>query len=476
MKNLVTFVSVIILSASLLAQAPQMFSYQAVVRGVNNELVANKLVGMKISLLQGSESGSAVFIETHKPTANENGLVSIVIGGGTLVKGTFANIDWSKGPYFIKTETDPAGGTNYGLSTISQLLSVPYAIHAKTAENIIGGGNILPSGGENGQSLTICDGVPTWTTGGLCPGKIKGLSCNFNWASNATVNFTAESPLNFSCPISYNGGNGGYIASQKVSSTGLTGLTASLNEGFLANGEGILNYMISGIPTTSGIATFTISVGDKTCFFSIPVKEAIKVSDVDGNTYKTVVIGNQIWIAENLKVTKYNDGTVIPNITDSAKWTKLNTGAFSYFNNDLTNNTKYGKLYNWYAVNPTSNGGKNVCPVDWHVPKINEWNTLISYLGGEKVAGGKMKEVGTINWNKPNTDASNSTLFSALPGGFRDDLGNYGEIGEIGGWWSSTEVNNSTLVLGLVLESQNVNIEIVDINKVFGLSIRCIKD
>ena len=115
MKKLVTFVSVIILSASLLAQAPQTFSYQAVVRGVNNELVANKLVGMKISLLQGSESGSAVFIETHKPTANENGLVSIVIGGGTLVKGTLANIDWSKGPYFIKTEIDPAGNSNYSV-------------------------------------------------------------------------------------------------------------------------------------------------------------------------------------------------------------------------------------------------------------------------------------------------------------------------------------------------------------------------
>ncbi len=146
MNKIFTVLSAVLISANLWAQAPQSFSYQAVIRGSNNDLVANKPVGMKISLLKGSETGTAVYVETHKPTSNANGLVSIAIGGGAVVSGTFASIDWSKGPYFVKTETDPAGGTSYSLSSVSQLLSVPYAIHAKTAESIVGGN----AGGGNG--------------------------------------------------------------------------------------------------------------------------------------------------------------------------------------------------------------------------------------------------------------------------------------------------------------------------------------
>jgi len=143
------FISALLISASLWAQAPQKFSYQAVIRNANNELVANKQVGMKISLLQTSETGTAVYLETHAPTTNANGLVSIAIGGGTKdpSSAAFTSVDWSNGPYFVKTETDPAGGTSYSLTTISQLLSVPYALHAKTAESIVNGNS---SGGNSG--------------------------------------------------------------------------------------------------------------------------------------------------------------------------------------------------------------------------------------------------------------------------------------------------------------------------------------
>jgi hypothetical protein len=130
MKKIFTLVSAALLSASLWAQSPQSFSYQAVVRGANNALVAKKQVGMKISLLQGSETGTAVYAETHTPTSNENGLVSIAIGAGSIESGTFTTIDWSKGPYFVKTETDPTGGTSYSLTSTSQLMSVPYALYA----------------------------------------------------------------------------------------------------------------------------------------------------------------------------------------------------------------------------------------------------------------------------------------------------------------------------------------------------------
>jgi len=138
MKKIITICAALIMTASVFAQAPEKMSYQAVVRDGSNALVTSTAVGMQLSILQGSASGTAVYVETQTPTSNANGLVSVEIGSGTVVSGTFATIDWSNGPYFIKTETDPTGGTSYTITGTSQLLSVPYALHAKTAESVTG--------------------------------------------------------------------------------------------------------------------------------------------------------------------------------------------------------------------------------------------------------------------------------------------------------------------------------------------------
>jgi len=139
MKKLYTLLTAVTLTASAFAQVPEKLSYQAVVRDAGNALVTTTGVGMQISILQGSASGTAVYVETQTPNTNINGLVSIEIGSGTLVSGMFNTIDWSNGPYFIKTETDPTGGTIYTITGTSQLMSVPYALHANTADSIIGG-------------------------------------------------------------------------------------------------------------------------------------------------------------------------------------------------------------------------------------------------------------------------------------------------------------------------------------------------
>lgn len=139
MKKIITICAAIIMTASLWAQSPEKMSYQAVVRDGSNNLVTSSAVGMQISILQGSPSGTAMYVETQTPTTNANGLVSIEIGAGTVVSGDFTTINWANGPYFIKTETDPAGGISYTITGISQLLSVPYALHAKTAETVTGG-------------------------------------------------------------------------------------------------------------------------------------------------------------------------------------------------------------------------------------------------------------------------------------------------------------------------------------------------
>ncbi len=139
--------------------------------------------------------------------------------------------------------------------------------------------------------------------------------------------------------------------------------------------------------------------------------------DIEGNEYKTIQIGNQTWMAENLRTTKYNDGSSIPVVNDNISWLNLTTAAYCWYDNDISRKDIYGALYNWHTV--TSG---NLCPAGWHVPKNEEWTVLTAYLGGESVAGGKLKETGTAHWN-PNSDATNESGFTALPGGMRGNGG-----------------------------------------------------
>lgn len=136
MKKLYTFIAVLLMTASTFAQTPEKMSYQAVVRDSGDNLVSSQPVGMQISILQTTATGTAVYVETQTPTTNVNGLVTLEIGTGTVVSGDFTTIDWSTDSYFIKTETDPTGGSSYTITGTSQLLSVPYALHAKTAESV----------------------------------------------------------------------------------------------------------------------------------------------------------------------------------------------------------------------------------------------------------------------------------------------------------------------------------------------------
>ena len=307
-----------------------------------------------------------------------------------------------------------------------------------------------------------------------CAGvKITGTLTKDKVASNVTATLT------------YTGGNGKAFASQIVSSTGVVGLTAKLNGGNLTIGNGSLMYLIEGTPTTSGKASFSIALGGKSCTITLTVDDLAQtigipgpnITDADNNTYKTVTIGTQQWMAENLKTSKYSDGTMILNITDDTQWQNNTTAAWANYNNSDSLDKKYGKLYNWYAVSPTTNGNKNVCPTGWHVPTDAEWTVLTDYLGGESVAGGKMKEVSTTNWNSPNTDATNTSLFTGLPGGSRSyHPGDYYGIGNSVTWWSSTEYYSSFGAWTRRLNYGSGNASRDYSHKDYGLSIRCLKD
>jgi uncharacterized protein (TIGR02145 family) len=202
------------------------------------------------------------------------------------------------------------------------------------------------------------------------------------------------------------------------------------------------------------------------------------VKDIDGNVYKTVKIGTQTWIAENLKTTKYNDGTAIPLVTDDKAWEALTAPAYCWNKNDATiNKNTYGALYNWYTVNTNK-----LCPRDWHVSTDTEWTILTTYLGGESVAGGKLKETGTTHWESPNTGASNESGFTALSSGSRNYAGAFDYSGSNviffrsnGCWWSSTELYTFNAYYRRLYNSLSVVYRSLSV-KQSGYSVRCLRD
>jgi uncharacterized protein (TIGR02145 family) len=390
MKKLITLFLAILNTYFLFAQAPQRMSYQAVIRNSSDALVTNKVVGMRISILQGTAAGSSVYSEVHTPTANANGLVTIEIGGGANPSGNFANINWANGPYFIKTETDPAGSSNYTITGTSQLLSVPYALHSDDISVKV---SVFGDTLAIGKSKTII---------------IPGIS-NANYAT----------------------------------------------KGITAHSCGAANVHNS-----------TVAYGT--------------MMDQEGNQYRTIQIGDQTWMAENLRTTKYRNNEPILNLTDNTQWANNTTGAYCSYNNNTANDCPYGKLYNWYAVN----NANQLCPTGWHVPADAEWNILIANLDPSykpteigvqsDIASGKMKSTGTQYWLSPNTGATNSSGFSALPGGFRTGLGSFSGL-EPCFFWSSTQFNTPN-AWSRLLFSDNGNLIREFYNKVDGQSVRCLRD
>ena len=351
--------------STLWAQSPEKISYQAVIRNSNEALITNALIGMKISILKGAANGAAVYVETQTPLSNANGLVSIEIGTGSTT-GNFSDIDWTNGPFYIKTETDPTGGTAYNITGVSQLLSVPFALHSKTAQNV------AVSVSATGDTL--------------------------------------------------------YIGSEKW-------------------------VIVPGISVANAYTGTT-------------------VTDADGNVYPTVTIGTQEWMAENLRTTKYKNGTSIPLVTSASAWNALSTPGFCWYNNDQpTYGETYGALYNWFAVETW-----NLCPTGWHVPTDAEWTTLTDYLGGEPIAGQKLKEAGSAHWNESGYPGTNESGFNGRGAGMRTHLSaSFGEMKVYAVWWSATPYDPTESYLRNIWYG-DTDIERMSRDNRYGMSIRCMKN
>ncbi len=249
----------------------------------------------------------------------------------------------------------------------------------------------------------------------------------------------------------------------------------------IATGTGTFTSSISGlnINTTYYVKAYATNssgtaYGEQQVFNSKPY-DNLTVTDIDGNLYHTVTIGNQTWMAENLKTTRYRNGDAITNITDNYQWINANAGAYCWYDNDILNGVIYGALYNYFAVNDS----RKIAPAGWHIPSKEEWLTLINFLGGESVAGGKMKTTGTNYWLSPNEGASNLSGFNALPGGYRQKgTGVFLYKGTNCFFRTSNEelesgYDNSWHIM---LLNQNANTTTTFAQKTFGFSVRCIQN
>jgi len=234
------------------------------------------------------------------------------------------------------------------------------------------------------------------------------------------------------------------------------------------NGDGYVNVM-------DVIETVNIILGGS--LFECGIST---ITDADNNVYNTVLIGDQCWMKENLKTTKYRDGTDIPNVTNSSAWVNLTSGAYCWYDNSFFWKDYYGALYNWYATDPASNGNNQLCPEGWRVPTDQDYTTLSTYLGGTLHGGGKMKSTRTDpdphpRWLAPNTGATNESEFTALPAGSRVWNGSFSAMGTYCWLWTSTTQET----IFAYLRNLRHNSAILDrgsINKNNGQSVRCVKE
>lgn len=447
---------------------------------------------------------------TSNPTTSNSKTVD---GSGT---GAFASSLSGLTPgtvYYVRAYATNSVGTTYASEvsfTTSVTLALPTlspttVITSITTSTAISGGNVTSDGGASVIARGVC-----WSTSpnpttinfkttdgtgiGIFISNLTGLNPNTIYYVRAyatnSVGTAYGSELSFTTAIPL-------TIPALTATTTATGITASTaNSGGNVTSDGGATVTIRGVcwntssnPTTAnsktidgtgtGVFISNITGLNPNTVYYVRAYATNSVGSGYGSEMNftssasgTITICSQVWMDKNLTVSTYRNGDPIPLVTNAATWASLTTGAYCYHNNDPASEAIYGKIYNWYAVNDP----RGLAPLGWHVPTSAEWGTMITCLGGSSVAGGALKETGTSHWASPNTGATNSSGFTALPGGYRANTGTYSSVpGTITFWWTSTQVN-ATDAFEKGVENTSGNILNASYVKEAGSYVRCVKD
>jgi uncharacterized protein (TIGR02145 family) len=377
-------------------------------------------------------------------TAISGGTVTYDGGSPIIAKGVCW--DTSMNPMISDNHTNDGNETGNYISNLTNLMSNTLYYVRSFATNSLG-----TSYGEEITFTTLSYSTPIITTNPISDLTTNSVICGGNVIDDGGY-FVTERGVCWSTNE-----NPDISGSHVNSGTGIGTFDINIS-GLINNTLYYLRAYATNLLGTSYGENVTFTTGT--------------VTDVDGNVYTIILIGSQYWMGENLKVTHFSNGETIPLIVDNGQWSIQTDGAYCWYNNDeVTYGNTYGALYNWFTVD-----NRNLCPSGWHIPSDNEWSKLSSYLNGESFAGGKMKETGTIHWNSPNTDATNESGFTALPGGYRASNGaSFCNHGDNGTWWSSTE-DNANFAFSRHLYYNNSYLSSYSYYKEFGFSVRCVKD
>ena len=382
--------------------------------------------------------------------------------------------------------------------------------------NAYSGGQLTSDGGAHVSSMGVCwntSADPTvsnnktrdTTSLGLFTSHITGLTPNTMYYVKAYA--TNSEGTAYGDQVSF---TSAVIAVPTLITSGLKSvtLTTAASGGEISNDGGVavtvrgVCWNTTGLPTLadshtsdgSGSSQFFSTLTDltiNTTYFvrayatnsvgtgfgnEVQFTQSEPVVDTDGNAYSVVTIGSQVWLGENLKTTRFNDDITIPYVTDGIAWANTSTPAFCWYKNSESGfKSTYGGLYNWYAVNT----GK-LCPTGWHVPSVDEYVVLLTYLGGDKIAGGKLKEAGLTHWSAPNLGATNGSGFTALPGGGRYNInsegGAFSDMGYVGYHWSATAGVSASNAISYDLAYSLNSVVKIEYSKRDGGSVRCIKN
>jgi uncharacterized protein (TIGR02145 family) len=378
----------LLLSAVLCAQAPALIPYQAVARDAAGQPLANTNVNARFTIHDGSANGTTVWQELQTVSTSALGLFTVQLGSNVSLN----SVNWAGGAKFMQVEIDLGSGfVDIGTQ---QMLSVPYALNA---------GNGFSEISQTGDTLFLANG--SWVI-------VPYVSAN---NSNQPQGCTFPDACNYNPNATVNDGSCHFLGEQ-CNDEDATTVSDIWNSDCVCAGS------VSQNSTSNSCGAPSVHNSD--------VVHGT-MTDQQGNIYRTVQYGSQVWMAENLKTSIYRNGQEISIASSNTEWAALTTGAWAYPGGGSSTNCMYGKLYNYFAVMDS----RNICPVGWHVPTQSEWDIMINYTDA---SASLLKSAGTTYWSSPNTGATNSLGFSALPAGYRSAAGSYTNVNSYSYFWSST--------------------------------------